>query len=383
MSSRREWTYVFGVVAVLAVGPAATASAAEPSSSNNDVPVRSAGGKKDPEALIREGNDLRKQGRNEEALPLFQAAYAAARTPRTAGQLGLCEMSVGYSVEAEAHLAEALEFPNHPWVAKNAAGLRDMLAKARQKIVEIDVTGSPVGAELRVNGHVVGTLPLGKPLRLAEGPIDVQAVAPGYRTDLRTLSAKGGDRLAIAFNLVQDIATTRTEKGDPLRIAQPSDARGTLVKGQHDQVETRPAPTPPALTSERSVGLERGPRWPAVTSASAGVLAVGFGAVELYLWRHAQNSFNNHLAPKPGSPGMYQHDCGEQDPMRGGTGCQDLYNEAVRSRTLAVLGFAAGAAFAITSVVLWPSNHGIPSPEQKVSCLLNPVDRGVECRWHF
>jgi hypothetical protein len=378
MITSQEWTCLFGVVALVAIGPTA-ADAAEPSSIRGDN-VRPAGEPKDPEALIREGNELRKQGRNEEALPLFQAAYAAARNPRTAGQLGLCEMSVGYWIDAEAHLAEALEFPNHPWVARNAARLREMLGKARQKIVEIDVTGSPPGAEVRANGRAVGTLPLAKPLRLAEGLLDIQVIAPGYRSELRKLSVKGGDRLPLVFQLQPDVAMVPVEGASVPRTVAPNGAPGiSSAERQQEQGGTGQAPVPSVARAD--VRSERQSGWPAVLAVTASVAAIGFGAVELYLWQHAQNSFNDHVVPKPGSLGM--HDCGEQDAMRGGPGCQGLYDEAVRSRTFAVVGLAAGAAFAVTGALLWPPARNSPTSEPKVSCAPNPGNRGVECRWRF
>ena len=66
------------------------------------------------EALIRQGVELRHQGHDVRALPLFQKAYGMTRTPRTAGQLGLCEMAMGYWLDAENHLGEALNVPEHP-----------------------------------------------------------------------------------------------------------------------------------------------------------------------------------------------------------------------------------------------------------------------------
>jgi hypothetical protein len=118
--------------------------------------------------------------------------------------------------------------------------------------------------------------------------------------------------------------------------------------------------------------------------AGASILAVGFGAVELYLWRHAQNSFDDHLGPPPGSPmSTYGHDCGEQDPMRGAPGCQSLYDQAVRARAFAIVGFAAGTALGITSIVLWRFDRGELAKEQRVSCAVNPLSTEVGCRWRF
>ena len=45
----------------------------------------------DPEALVSEGLQLRRKGRDQEALPLFKKAFDAKATGRTSAQLGLCE----------------------------------------------------------------------------------------------------------------------------------------------------------------------------------------------------------------------------------------------------------------------------------------------------
>ena len=70
------------------------------------------------EQLIQEANELRRQGQDQRAMPLLQQAYELARTARTAAQLGLAEMALGYWVEAEGHLNEALTVSHHPWVDK-------------------------------------------------------------------------------------------------------------------------------------------------------------------------------------------------------------------------------------------------------------------------
>jgi hypothetical protein len=297
---------------------------------------------------------------------MFQGAYAAARTPRTAGQLGLSEMSVGYWVQAEAHLAEALDFPTHPWVAKNLDGLRTMLAKARHKIVDITVTGSPTGSEVRVNGHPAGTLPLPKPLRLGEGRIEIQLSATGHKTEVRTLSAIGGEKMAIEVNLESESA------GGQPKAEQPERPRDQAADGSSSRTEPFAA-----ASSETRTGAKI--TWPAWATAGAGVLAFGFGAVELYLWRRDQNAFDTHLATTPAT----HHDCGEQEQMRGGPGCQDLYDGAVRSRTLAVVGFAAGVGLGVASVLLWRSSHEPQKSEQAFACTPQLADPGVECLWRF
>src|SRR3954471_17128737 len=75
------------------------------------------------EELIRQANEQRRQGHDERAVPLLRKAYEIARSARTAGQLGLAEMALGYWAAAAGHLGDALTEERNPWVEKNHAAL--------------------------------------------------------------------------------------------------------------------------------------------------------------------------------------------------------------------------------------------------------------------
>lgn len=129
---RSRWTRVGVIVAVLTCGISESRLAwADPAQ---------------VESLIAEGNELRRQGRNALAVPVFKKAFDLDQTPRTAGQLGLAELAASYPVEAADHLSLALESPDHPWVASNRKSLEKALTKAKSSVAEVMVDGSPRGA---------------------------------------------------------------------------------------------------------------------------------------------------------------------------------------------------------------------------------------------
>ncbi len=132
------------------------------------------------EALIAKGNELRRAGTPGPALPYFQKAYELARTPRTTGQLGLAELAAGYPVEAETHLSAALASPNDPSIVKYRQILADALSMARSQLGELTIQGNPPGADVIVNGHSVGTLPLPLPIKLPARNTEIVVRAPGY-----------------------------------------------------------------------------------------------------------------------------------------------------------------------------------------------------------
>src|SRR5687767_13732162 len=87
-----------------------------------------------PEALIKRGVELRRQGEDQAALREFQRAHALAPTPRAAAQIGLAEQALERWTDAEAHLNEALRARNDPWIRKNRAVLEESLRTVRGRI---------------------------------------------------------------------------------------------------------------------------------------------------------------------------------------------------------------------------------------------------------
>src|SRR5512138_3799471 len=55
----------------------------------------------EPEALIRQGIELRRRGDDARAHGYFKRAYELSKTPRAAAQLGLVDQAVGRFAEAD------------------------------------------------------------------------------------------------------------------------------------------------------------------------------------------------------------------------------------------------------------------------------------------
>lgn len=153
------------------------------------------------EELIREGLELRRAGRDADALEKFERAYAVAKTPRAAGQLGLCLQALGRWSEADPRLAEALTGANDPWVKKNRETLKDSLETVKTHVARLEILGQPVGARVLINGRPVGVLPLKQAVLVNEGVVDVEVAAEGHRTSVRNLTAVGTSYQSLVFRL--------------------------------------------------------------------------------------------------------------------------------------------------------------------------------------
>jgi hypothetical protein len=290
------------------------------------------------EELIRQGVELRRLGRDPAAIPLFQRAYDLDRSPRTAAQLGLVEAAVGYWIAAEKHLAEALASPRHPWLVQHLGEIKETLEQVRANICELDVVGSPPGAEVIVNGKTVGRLPLAQPVRVAEGPVQVTLRAEGFAEGSSTTTVKGGGTERISVNLV----------AAPGYAAGPETARPPAGSAY-----PAPGTAPPYYPAGSDVGLgmssRPAPGWvrPTAWVASAvAVAAAGLGTHQVLQQHKHQKAFNDYMRM-----GTTDRPCAILAIRRGGPPCDAIYENAQAASRLAVVGFASAGVLAAGAIV--------------------------------
>ena len=358
----------------------------------NARPAR-AGDSAEAEALIRQGVELRAQKKDERALPLFEKAYQLSRTPRTAGQLGLVEMALGYFVDAEKYLSEALASPDHPWVAKNLATLKAQLATAKSQIGELYIVGEPNGAEVLVNGKVVGKLPLSTPIRLDKGRAEIQVRASGYVATTDTVAMTGGKREDRSYRLQREAVAVAppppVQPVQPVLPVQPAMPRPV-------ETTTPVAAAPPPAGGEPAASISTTPApdqgggssslrpvaWGVGIAAGAGLL---FGAVEGIIAVKKKNEFNDHMGPDPAGGGQI-YDCGT-DALN--PACESIKKSHDSARTLSIVGFVAAGVLAGGAAVLWvlssPKERGGSASASASGFACTPVlgSGGVACRLQF
>ncbi|HXU83381.1 MAG TPA: hypothetical protein VN914_18440 [Polyangia bacterium] len=323
------------------------------------------------EQLIRRGVELRHQGQDTRALPFFQQAYEVSPSPRTAAQLGLCEMALGYQIDSERHLAEALASPHDLWVRKNRTALEDAVAKVRQAIGQIAIRG-PAGAEAFINGKSVGRLPLAQPVRVGEGPSTVELRA-GAAVARRSIQVIGGKIEEVALEPVAD-------KMAPPPLP-PADAQGA---GERPALAA--GPSPQAADQPDEGGRSNGLRVAAWATAAGAAAALVLGGVETAIYLGRKSDFEGHRGPLRDNPSIVDVNCGAQDPGHGGEGCDALYQRMQGPRTLAVVGYAVGAGLAVGSAVLfWVSSAPPDQGAHALSCTPAWSGQGMsaQCRLTF
>jgi hypothetical protein len=284
------------------------------------------------EALVNQAVELRRSGDDQAALPLLQQAYALGHAPRAAGQLGLCEQALGQWADAEGHLLEALKADADPWVKKSRRVLEDALVIVKSHIARVEVQGEPEGAEVLINGLVVGKLPLSGPVRVAAGELEIELRAPGFAREAKTLRLDAGQ--------YQRVVLRASKPGAPPPVPVPAPAAPAPAPVVNVEVQVPAQPAPAASSGPAGLVVAR---WVALGLGAAGLGVGVFGAVQ----RSSRlDTFDESCSLRMGVP--VNDVTGLPDPT-----CNSKKSAYESSGTLAIVGFAAGGALVATGVVLW------------------------------
>jgi hypothetical protein len=313
------------------------------------------------EALVRQGVQLRGQDQTARALPLFEKAYQLARTPRTAGQLGLCELELGFYAQAELYLAEALATPNHPWIAKNRTTLKRQLDVARANVGELSLTISPATAEVVVDKKPADKVGVGVPIHLRKGPVELEISAPGYEP---------------VRQIVTIVAGKRTERSIAL-VPQPAPAAAPVAEAAPPVTLAPSQPTAePGESDPRRVAA-----W--VTGGGA-LVALTLGTIEAFTAVSKRDDFNNHTSVVGG---MAMPDC---TTVNLAPQCKPLKDAYDRALTLSIVGFVSAGALAAASSVLFvlSSSGHVGNGERagvapRLACVPDLGVRGFGCSLRF
>ena len=201
--------------------------------------------------LVARGVALRARGRDAEAAELFQRAYAMDASAKALAQLALAEQALGRWVVAEEHLSDALS-RRDPWIASHRSVLSRALSVIRTHVGTLDVRSNVAGAELRVDGTLVGTLPLDAPVRLPVGRVEIEVSARGRAPIRRTVVIQG-----------EELARETVD------LAPPSTVAPMPAQPHPRSAEQQPSP-PPADATPRADSTGS-----VVAFVTAGALAVG------------------------------------------------------------------------------------------------------------
>jgi hypothetical protein len=152
---------------------------------------------------MAQGVELRRLGRDAEALALFQRIDAERPSPRAVAQIGLAQQALGRWTDAEASLLDAMARTDDPWIARQHAYLERSLVAVQAHLGWLSVDSNVPGAEVWIGGHMVGRVPMSGPIRAPAGQTALEVRALGYAPLLRTVTVEAGVRATHVFTFVE------------------------------------------------------------------------------------------------------------------------------------------------------------------------------------
>lgn len=332
-----------------------------------------AGSSNDADGLIRHGIELRKAHDDEGAAREFQKAYDQVHTPRAAGQLGLAEQALGRWEDAERHVGEALRAAGDGWVVKNRAILDEALGAIQGHLARIEVLGDPEGADVSVNGRVVGKLPLKEVVRVSAGEVEVELHAPGYVPMQRTLTIVGGQYQRLVLHLVKEASASPAAGDAPAVTKVAADQRPASESTSVTPLVATPPPADEPSTA-RSVL-----KWSAAGLAGVGLVVGIVATIE-----HGNNvaAFNSHTPPCFDNNGTAVDANRLPVPE-----CQGSLNSYRSDKTWAIVGFTAAGVFAVTWLVLQLTEGSHPAAAEHAFaaplCAPSLSGLGLSCELRF
>jgi hypothetical protein len=179
------------------------------------------------EVLIRKGVELRRKGKNQEALASFQRAYEVTHTGRAAAQLGLCEQALKQWLGAHIHLTDALAAESDIWISEHRAILANALVEVKRQLGRVEVRGSPKGGLVVVNGEVSGRLAEDIAVPVLPGEVTVAVTAEGYARQEQNHRVEAGQILALNIALLPVAPESKKPHIENLDLASRNGASAT------------------------------------------------------------------------------------------------------------------------------------------------------------
>jgi hypothetical protein len=287
-----------------AAAPATSAPAVATPATATPATVTQATSRSD--ALIEQGMQLRREGKDEEALTIFaEAASLDPESVRARVHLAAAHQALGHWLEAEALLADLLQEADDAYVERHRATLLLAQEFVGRHLGTLLIAGQPEGAVVKVDGRSLGTLPLTKALRLAVGSYQLEVTRPGYYPLQRPIDIGAGSTLRESLALA------------PL-------------------AEAAPAAPEPAAAGPSAAGPPRWLAWSLTGLAAGGAVATG---VAWGVRNHHAAHWNSDACLQPGR-------------LRGEV-CPGERDDGKRAEQLAYVGGVATLLLVAGAAVSW------------------------------
>lgn len=155
------------------------------------------------EAILKRGIQLRREGQDEAALAVFQEAEAQApNSVRVLLHVATAAQAASKWLLADEYLKKADSHSSDPYYIRYRAEIEEVRNTTAQRVGHFRAVGEPSGAEVILNGKVIGTLPMENSKTVEAGTYVLEVNKPGYYRLRRPITVPGGvlTRETVALN---------------------------------------------------------------------------------------------------------------------------------------------------------------------------------------
>lgn len=143
--------------------------------------------------LIEQAAALLEADNDHDALRLLQrAALLDPASARVRVYLAAAHQAMGEWIAAEQDLSFALAQRDDPYIVEHEEALNEALSSIESRLGLLQVSGQPEGADVFLDGQILGTLPLELPARILSGPHVLRVSQRGYRAYTAGIDALPG-----------------------------------------------------------------------------------------------------------------------------------------------------------------------------------------------
>ncbi|MEM9873585.1 MAG: hypothetical protein AAF928_01750 [Myxococcota bacterium] len=279
------------------------------------------------EALFRQGREAMKAGKTQDACAKFEESQRLEPKLGTLLNLAICNDKRGRHATAWAQFGEAATMARREGLSDQETYARNQKVAVEKKLtrVVVQIAAPPPGLVIELDSAAFSTTMIGAPLPVDAGTHALEARAPGRAPYRTTFEAPPGPK-TITVN-IPDLApagaTTALPPPGPGGLPAPVPAEGEV---------TPPAPMPEAGPGDAGEGSDL--TWLAITGFSVGGAGILLGAITGGISLSQTNQIKD--------------DCGDAATC---PGQRDDIDAATLTANLSNVGFAIGAAGAITGVI--------------------------------
>ena len=311
------------------------------------------------ERLLHEAAALAKKNDWAGARKLLKQSFQLVPASETAANLGQAAYRLGDHAEAAEYFSFALRTLSPSIPAAKRKAIEKMRDAAKQEVGEVAVSVEPDGAEVSVDGRVVGKAPLPAPIYLSPGDHQLTATSHGYGDVGRIVTAKKGERTEVEVKLLWQGTSTAGTGGAPAGTGGAASGSGGATSGTGGDAGT-------------GGGTDDGERSMVPVYVAGGVAVVGVAAaIGFELGRNSNADDASKLAQVLGPNG-----CGAGTSHA--AECSQLHDSNVAAnrdsnlRNVSVGIAGAGIVFGIAYLV-WPRTSSAEPSAKRQTLTATPI----------